>query len=115
MGQLLENGYDIRINKGVCTISDTQKGLIAKVNMTPNHLFPLNIKCENLLCSSSMMNDDDRLWYMRFVHINFGSLKLLAKKKMVLGLPHIIFFEDKTCEACILGKQHQDNFPIEKS
>lgn len=39
MGQLSEMHYDIRINKGVYIISDTKKGLIAKVNMTPNYLF----------------------------------------------------------------------------
>ncbi|KAI9196368.1 hypothetical protein LWI28_023326 [Acer negundo] len=30
MGQLSEKGYDMRIYRGVCTINDEQKGLIAK-------------------------------------------------------------------------------------
>lgn len=47
MGQLSEKGYEMQIYKGVCTINDERKGLIAKVKMTPNHLFPLNIKSGN--------------------------------------------------------------------
>ena len=43
MRPLSENGYDIRIFNCVCTIRDSRRGLIEKVNMAPNRLFLLQI------------------------------------------------------------------------
>lgn len=91
MEQLSEKGYEMQIYKGVCTINNERKGLIAKVKMTPNRLFPLNIKSENLPCFSSIIHDENWLWHLRFGHMNFDNFKLLASKKMVFGLP--FFFE----------------------
>ena len=51
---------------------------------------------------------------MRFGHVNFGSLKQLASRKMVSGLPSINP-PDRVCETCILGKKHRDPFPIGKA
>ena len=87
MEQLSEKGYEMQIYKGVCTINNERKGLIAKVKMTPNRLFPLNIKSENLPCFSSIIHDENWLWHLRFGHMNFDNFKLLASKKMVFGLP----------------------------
>ena len=86
MGQLSERGYDMRIFKGVCTITDGRKGLIAKVNMTPNRLFPLKINCENLPYFSSMVLDNMWLWHMRLGYMNFGSLSFVTRKKKSFGI-----------------------------
>ena len=51
---------------------------------------------------------------MRFGHLNFGGLNLLNRKGMVSGLP-LIEKPDSLCEGCILGKQHRESFPSEKS
>ncbi|TXG52111.1 hypothetical protein EZV62_021280 [Acer yangbiense] len=114
VGQLLEKGYDIRIHEGICTINSAQKGLIAKVKMSQNRLFPLLINSDSLPCFSSVMCDENWLWHMRFGHVNFGSLKQLASRKMVSGLPSINP-PDRVCETCVLGKKHRDPFPIGKA
>jgi len=110
MGQLSERGYDMQISNGVCTVTDTHMGIIAKVNMTANRLFPLHIKCERLPCFSSTIDDDNWLWHLRFGHLNFDSLNLLARKNMVSGLP-VIDVPKNICETCVLGKKHRDPFP----
>ncbi|TXG67033.1 hypothetical protein EZV62_008308 [Acer yangbiense] len=107
VGQLSEKGYDIRIHEGICTINSAQKGLIAKVKMSQNRLFPLLINSDSLPCFSSVMCDENWLWHMRFGHVNFGSLKQLASRKMVSGLPSINP-PDRVCETCVLGKKHRD-------
>lgn len=61
MGQLSEKGYDMRIFNGVCSIGDSRRGLIAKVNISLNRLFPLKLDCENLSCFSSVIHDDNWL------------------------------------------------------
>ncbi|TXG64801.1 hypothetical protein EZV62_011795 [Acer yangbiense] len=114
VGQLSEKGYDIRIHEGICTINSAQKGLIAKVKMSQNRLFPLLINSDSLPCFSSVMCDENWLWHMWFGHVNFGSLKQLASRKMVLGLPSINP-PDRVCETCVLGKKHRDPFPIGKA
>ncbi|TXG59678.1 hypothetical protein EZV62_014251 [Acer yangbiense] len=114
VGQLSEKGYDIRIHEGICTINSAQKGLIAKVKMSQNRLFPLLINSDSLPCFSSVMCDENWLWHMRFGHVNFGSLKQLASRKMVSGLPSINPL-DRVCETCVLGKKHRNPFPIGKA
>lgn len=42
IGQLQEKGYEIFIKDGVCQIRDEKRGLIVKVAMTNNRLFPLD-------------------------------------------------------------------------
>ncbi|TXG49066.1 hypothetical protein EZV62_024941 [Acer yangbiense] len=69
---------------------------------------------DSLPCFSSLICDETWLWYMRFGHVNFGSLKQLASRKMVSGLPSINP-PDRVCETCVLGKKHRDLFPIGKA
>lgn len=110
VGQLSEKGYDMRIFRGVFTIKDPQQRLIAKVNMAQNRLFPLYVDRENLPCLSSMSVGDNWLWHMRFGHLNFSSLNLLARKNLVSSLPQILV-PNQVCETCVIGKKHRDTFP----
>uniref|UniRef100_A0A2N9FJV4 Uncharacterized protein n=1 Tax=Fagus sylvatica TaxID=28930 RepID=A0A2N9FJV4_FAGSY len=50
----------------------------------------------------------------RLGHLNFGGLKLLAKTKMVRGLPSIEH-PNQLCEGCLFGKQSRKSFPKEAS
>ena len=88
LGQLSEKGYDLHFKYGDGTISDEKLGLIAKVKMNRSRLWPLSLNCGDLPCFNSMTCDDSWLWHMRFGHLNFGSLKFLARKKLVVGLIH---------------------------
>lgn len=89
VGQLAEKGYDINFNKKGCTINDDEMGLIAKTHMTRNRLFPMNIKYGSDLCCKAVAVDDNWLWHMRLGHFNFESIKFLANKQWVTGLPVI--------------------------
>lgn len=51
---------------------------------------------------------------MRYDHLNFRGLKILAQKEMVKGLP-LIHTLGNLCEGCILEKCHRDSFPFAKS
>ncbi|GKV33525.1 hypothetical protein SLEP1_g42028 [Rubroshorea leprosula] len=88
LGQLQEKGYEILIKDGVCQIRDSKLGLIAKVKMTGNRLFPLYLQTTNL--------------------------SSLQQKKMVNGLPHFDS-PSKICEICMVNKQHRDSFPKDRS
>jgi len=62
--QLLEKGYEIKMKDHNLTLLDTHGTIIAKVTMTKNRMFLLNIET----C----------LWHMRLGHVNFDSLKMMA-------------------------------------
>ncbi|GKU89832.1 hypothetical protein SLEP1_g3918 [Rubroshorea leprosula] len=100
LGQLQEKGYEILIKDGVCQIRDSKLGLIAKVKMTGNRLFPLYLQTINLSCLSARLKDTAWLWHCRFGHLYFGGLKALQQKKMVNGLPHFDS-PSKICEICV--------------
>ncbi|KAL5861982.1 hypothetical protein ACOSQ3_003274 [Xanthoceras sorbifolium] len=84
MGQLLEKGYDIHMKDCSLSIRDGKGNLIAKVKMSKNILFSLNIQHDVAKCLKACYKDASWLWHLRFGHLNFGSLKLLSKKKMTL-------------------------------
>ena len=110
VGQLQEKGYEISIKDGVCQIRDEKLGLIAQVNMTPNHMFPLYLHYTGHSCFSTKLKDDAWLWHFHCGHLNFGGLKTLWQKNMVMGLPQITT-SSEVCEECVVSKQHCNPFP----
>ncbi|KAL5824805.1 hypothetical protein ACOSQ3_020868 [Xanthoceras sorbifolium] len=82
MGQLLEKGYDIHMKDCSLSIRDDKENLIAKVKMSKNRLFSLNIQNDVVKCLKACYKNASWLWHIRFGHLNFGSLELLSKKEM---------------------------------
>ena len=93
-------------------IKNGKGDLIAKAKMSKNRLFPLNIQNDVAKCLKASYKDASWLWHLRFEHLNFGSLELLSKKRMVRALPYIKH-PDQFCEGCLLGKQFRKSFPKE--
>ncbi|TYK05470.1 Retrovirus-related Pol polyprotein from transposon TNT 1-94 [Cucumis melo var. makuwa] len=58
--------------------------------------------------------DPNWIWHLRFGHLNFDSLRLLARKDMVKGLPYVKH-PDQLCEGYLDGKQSRKSFPQESS
>lgn len=114
VGQLQEKGYKIIIKNGVCLIQDANLGLIAQVNMTENRMFPLFFHNTNHTCFSAKLKDESWLWHFRYGHLNFGGLKVLQQKNMVIGLPQITA-PAEVCEECVVSKQHRNQFMQGKS
>ena len=111
-GSTLRKSYDF-YSKVYCLFIKNGKGdLIDKTKMSKNRLFPLNIQNDIAKCLKACYKDASWLWHLRFGHLNFGSLELLSKKKMVRELP-CINHPDQLCEGCLLGKQFRNNFPKE--
>ncbi|XP_028054204.1 uncharacterized protein LOC114258451 [Camellia sinensis] len=59
MGQLLEKGYDISMKDCHLTIKDNHGNLIARVRMSKNQMFALNIQHDVAKCLSAIIKDKD--------------------------------------------------------
>ena len=114
LGQLLEKGYYILLKDNNLSIRDSRSNLIAKVPMSRNRMFMLNIQNDLSKCLKACYKDTTWLWHLQFGHLNFGGLQFLSKNEMVRGLPSISHL-DQVCEGCILGKQFKKGFPNESS
>ncbi|KAF2310285.1 hypothetical protein GH714_007584 [Hevea brasiliensis] len=114
VGQLQEKGYEIQIKDGIFRLLDDNLGLIAQVKMTTNRMFPLHLNHVDNSCFLVKEGDEAWLWHFRYGHLNFGGLKTLQQKKMVIGLPQITP-PSQICEDCVVSKQHRNSFPQGKS
>nr|GEY39331.1 retrovirus-related Pol polyprotein from transposon TNT 1-94 [Tanacetum cinerariifolium] len=112
VGQLLMKNYDIYFKDRSATIRNQKGKLIAKVPMTKDRMFILNIQHDEAKCLKSYLDDHSWLWHMRYGHLNFGDLKLLSSKGMVKGLDHIAH-PNQVCEGYLFGKHARSLFSKE--
>lgn len=94
------------------SLKDERNNLVAKVSMTKNRMFLLNLQTDVAKCLKSSVKDMSWHWNMRLGHVNFGGLKMMVQKKMVHGLPSFNH-PDQLCEGCQVGKQSRKPFPKE--
>nr|GEV11162.1 hypothetical protein [Tanacetum cinerariifolium] len=107
-----EKNYDIHFKDRSAIIRNQEGKLIAKVPMTKNLMFILNIQHDEAKCLKSCLEDHSWLWHMRYGHLNFGDLKLLSSKGMVKGLDQTDH-PNQVCEGCLFGKHARSSFSKE--
>ena len=111
----MEHGYDVLFKDSAYLILDKlpSRKLVAKIQMTKNSMFPLNLRSVNLSLSyaQNVSNTDETLlWHARFVHLLFKSHSLFQKHARVKGLL-VLNEHNSPCKSCILGKHKRDKFP----
>ena len=108
VGQLIEFGYSIFFNDGVCDIKNKNGVLLLFAKMM-NKSFNVDWR-EVCLSANTYENTESVLWHKRLGHFNYATLKRMVDLLMTHGLPDIQ--EQKSiCEACKLGKQTRVVFP----
>lgn len=108
-GQLLEKGYRMNLCDGHLALFDKECMLIIKVPASKNRMFRFDIINSVYSCLNTIIHDDSWLWHLRFGHLNFRSLKLMAQENMIRNLPKIDH-PNQLCEACTIGKNHRHSF-----
>ena len=80
------------------------------MKFSQNTLFPLNI--ENVQsCYLAEMKIPSWLCHFLYGHLNFGGLKILQRKSMVIGHYETVV-PSQVCEECVVGKQRRISFLI---
>ncbi|KAL0334640.1 UNVERIFIED_CONTAM: Copia protein [Sesamum radiatum] len=80
IGQLMENGHKVKMEDKYLWLRDHDDRLVAKVTMTSNRMFKLNVKTAEAKCLQACINDSSWIWHMRFGHLNFEGLKMLGER-----------------------------------
>lgn len=79
--------------------------------MKKNRLFPLKFGEQGgAQLANIAIENPSVLWHLRYVHLNYASLKLLTSQAMVCGLPKVEEHKD-VCKGCALGKNSRIKFP----
>lgn len=100
---MASNGYVVMFEGNTCTICDSRNGVqLIKITKTRNNMFLLDISTLGRANVAMNFHETSSLWHIRFGHLNFKSLKLLADRDIVKGMPKVA--ELKNCEDCIAGK-----------
>lgn len=110
VGQLQEEGYELNINNDNCKIEEAKLGLVTKVTLTNNRMFPLKFNHIEQSCLTAQLKEAAWLWHFWYGHLNFEGLKILQQKNMVIGLANFQKPSD-LCEECVIGKKCRESFP----
>jgi hypothetical protein len=68
VGKLMTHGYDVTFHKNTCTILNQTKILVAKVPMTKNILFPLEMRSGKMYACNISNVTETKLWDYRYGH-----------------------------------------------
>lgn len=66
------------------------------------------------LHAEEVVEKEVHLWHCRFGHLNHDGLRMLAHRKMVVGLPNLKPTKE-LCTTCLTGKQHRESMPKKSS
>lgn len=89
ISQLLESRHSVKMKHQFLWLQDGEDRLVAKVSMTKNRMFVLNVKMAEVKCLQACVKSPSWIRHMRFRHLNFEGLKMLGEKNMVKGVPNI--------------------------
>ncbi|GJY66443.1 zinc finger, CCHC-type containing protein [Tanacetum coccineum] len=81
-----------------------------KVARQRNRLYKANLRIGTPVCLLANLKDDTWLWYARLGHLNFESLKSMAQRDIVHGIP-AIKHTTQICDVCLIGKHSRAPFP----
>lgn len=109
LGQLLEKGYVMQMEKKEMRIYDGDKRLLIKAPLTKNRTFKVGIQTPEHRCCATEVSKEEWIWHYRYGHMNFKHLRLLQRKQMVSGLPQIQL-PNELCVDCLESKQARNSF-----
>ncbi|WVY90422.1 hypothetical protein V8G54_035936 [Vigna mungo] len=110
LGQLLEKGYTMMMQKKHIEVFDEKQRLVLKAPLACNRTFKVSLNAMEIQCLTVTSSEDEGwLWHYRYGHLNFKSLNQLKTKDLVKGVPTITA-PNKICEGCAVGKQPRKEF-----
>lgn len=73
------------------------------------------ISAQTTYVDKARKNETVHLWHAHLGHVSYNKLKVMMKKSMLKGLPHLDVMEDIVSVGCQFGKAHQLLYEDSKS
>jgi len=109
---ITDNHLKVEFGKFGCIVKDVQDHYrVVSTGTRVGGLYRLDVTVKRHVALTSTETSTAELWHHRYGHLNYNDLSLLQRKSMVEGLP-VMRCEHLPCEACALGKQHREEFPV---
>ena len=106
------NNLKVEFGKLGCIVKDVQdRYRVVSIGTRVGGLYKLDVTMKHHVSLTSATMSTTELWHHMYGHLNYNDLLLLQRKTMVEGLP-VMKCEHLPCEACALGKQHREEFPV---
>nr|GEZ38289.1 zinc finger, CCHC-type [Tanacetum cinerariifolium] len=110
LGQFIEIGCKDVMEDNELRLYDMENKIFMNVTRQRNRLYKAYLKIGIPVCLLANLKDDTWLWHARLGHLNFKSLKTMAQKDLVYGIPAIKHIT-QLCDVCLIGKQSRAPFP----
>ncbi|GKB80072.1 zinc finger, CCHC-type containing protein [Tanacetum coccineum] len=110
LGQFTEIGCKVVMEDDELRLYDMNHKIFMKVTRQRNRLYKTNLKMGTPVCLLANLKEDTWLWHARLGHLNFESLKTMAQRNLVHGIP-TIKHTTQVCDVCLIGKHNRAPFP----
>nr|GEW03967.1 retrovirus-related Pol polyprotein from transposon TNT 1-94 [Tanacetum cinerariifolium] len=113
VGQFCDADFEVAFRKSTCFIRDL-KGNDLLTGSRGSDLYSISLQSTsspNPICLMAKATSSQAwLWHRHLSHLNFDTINLLSKNKIVVGLPKLKFVKDHLCSSCELGKAKRKSF-----
>ncbi|GJW77157.1 zinc finger, CCHC-type containing protein [Tanacetum coccineum] len=110
LGQFTEIGCKVVMEDDELRLYDMDNQIFMKVTRQKNRLYKANLRIGTPVCLLANLKEDTWLWHARLGHLNFESLKSMAQRDLVHGIP-AIKHTTQICDVCLIGKHSRAPFP----
>nr|GEX54515.1 hypothetical protein [Tanacetum cinerariifolium] len=113
VGQFCDADSEVAFRKSTCYIRDL-KGNDLLTGSRGTDLYSITLKdtfsLNPIYLMAKATSSQAWLWHRRLSNLNFGTINLLSKNDIVIGLPKLKFFKYHLCSSCELGKAKRKSF-----
>ncbi|GJT89188.1 zinc finger, CCHC-type containing protein [Tanacetum coccineum] len=110
LGQFTEIGCKVVMEDDELRLYDMDNKIFMKVTRQRNRLYKASLRIGTLVCLLANLKDNTWLWHARLGHLNFESLRSMAQRDLVHGIPSIKH-TTQICDVCLIGKHSRAPFP----
>nr|GEZ30476.1 zinc finger, CCHC-type [Tanacetum cinerariifolium] len=103
LGQFTEIGCKVVMEDDELRLYDMDNKIFMKVTRQRNRIYEANLRIGTPVCLLANLKDDTWLWHARLGHLNFESLKSMAQRDFVRGIP-TIKHTTQICDVGLIGK-----------
>lgn len=104
LGQATEAGCEVRMKNDHLILYDRNGNLVVRTKRSNNRLYKVILEVESIKCLKKIGSNEANKWHSRLGHVNVETMKLMANKELVVGLPKMTM-EKEICGSCLRGKQ----------